>query len=162
MDYKGTGYAYVEMTEPSLVGVPAEKLAGGVALTSQPDVIRIGDGTLTYGAGAQIAYIQARLAQIIAAGKALRAEIDASTARLKSERASLTAERLRVESITDPQARAAAADAYNQDVARYNADVAATDALIARYNTLVGAERYVAENQTARPQVYARLQSLRL
>ena len=67
LDYRGTGYAYVELTQPSLVGKPAEKLANGIQLTSQPEVIKIGEGTKGYGAGEQIQFIVSRLAEMSAA-----------------------------------------------------------------------------------------------
>lgn len=162
LDYKGTGYAYVELTEPSIVGIPAEKLSGGVSLTSQPEVIRIGEGTLAFAAGAQVTYIQTRLAAVRATEKQLNARIASEKAALAADQAALAAEKLQVDSATDPQARAAAVRSYNHLVGQYNAHAAAVNAFVAEFNRLVDAERFVAGHQNARPQVYERLQSLKL
>ena len=162
LDYKNTGYAYVEMTEPSIVGIPAEKLASGVTLESQPTVIRIGSGTGTYGAGSQVEYIVRRMADVRSAEKSLTTEIDAGQAQLKSRQSSLDQERQALQGISDPVAAQAAVQRYNADVRAYNELTAKVNKLIGRYNTLVGAERFFAEHQYARPQVYERLKAIDL
>ncbi|HVP96575.1 hypothetical protein [Methanoregula sp.] len=55
--YKDTGYAYLETTNFSYVGVPPDDLEGGVVLTSEPLVIPVGNGTTLYTSGAQTTYI---------------------------------------------------------------------------------------------------------
>ena len=55
--YKDTGYAYLETTNLSYVGVPPDELAGGVVLTSEPLVIPVGNGTTVYTSGAETSYI---------------------------------------------------------------------------------------------------------
>jgi len=57
--YKQTGFAYLETTNLSYVGVPPDQLEGGTVLTSQPLVIPIGNGTTQYGSGEQTTYIHA-------------------------------------------------------------------------------------------------------
>ena len=162
LDYKGTGYAYVELTRPLLVGVPPDDLSGGSRLTSQPDVIRIGTGTLTYAAADQIQYIQRRMTEMRSAMKRREADIAAEQAYLDSQRASLDAERRSVEALTDPQASAAAVRSFNEKVAQYNGRLERLDGLISEFNALVDAERYAAAHQTARTQIYERMQALRL
>jgi hypothetical protein len=56
-NYKNTGYAYVETTELSFVGVPTETLAGGTKLESTPIVIPVGNGTKTYGSCGETLYL---------------------------------------------------------------------------------------------------------
>jgi hypothetical protein len=56
-DYKKTGYAYIESTNFSFVGVPPDGLAGGVVLNSDPIVIPLGNGTKTYGACDQTRFL---------------------------------------------------------------------------------------------------------
>ena len=162
LDYKQTGYAYVEVTEPSLVGVPPESLAGGVKLTSQPQVIRIGSGKGAYTAGAQIAYIQRRLADVKAAAEQLGAQIAKEQADVKALQSALSAQKKSVEGIADPLARAAAVSSYNQAVQAANDRVAKLNRAIRTYNALVDVERYVASHRFARPQVYERLRSAQL
>ncbi len=162
LDYKGTGYAYVEMTEPSLVGIPAEELSGGVRLTSQPEVIKIGEGTGAYTAGAQINYIQRRLAEVKAAEKELRTQIDRDEAQVSDMRTTLDGEKKALEALRDPASLATAVNRYNQQVAVYNERTAQLRRLVDRYNGLVEVDNYVARHQTARPQVYAKLRAVSL
>jgi hypothetical protein len=164
VDYKRTGYAYVEMTAPSLVGVPAEVLGGDVKLTSDPVVIRIGDGKRTYTAGEQVTYIERRLEEVRSAGDQMRDRIARETEALKQREADLAAQRQGLSAMTAQNASAgqAAVDRYNEQVASYNADAARLSELIARYNALVEVERYAVEHQAARRQVYERLRAARL
>ena len=161
VDYKNTGYAYVELTEPSLIGVPAEKLAGGIALTSQPTVIKIGEGTGAFLAGDQIDYIQRRLREVDSAAKRLQNEIASKTTQHTSRRASLDQARQALSTTSDPNALAVAVPRYNEQVQAYNALTTELNGLISRYNALVDVQRYVADHQTARPQVYEQLRSAR-
>ena len=162
LDYKGTGYAYVEMTEPSLVGVSPQQLAGGVTLTSQPDVIRIGKGTRTYAAGDQIVFIQQRLEQAQVAEKQLSAQITADNTNLNSQEASLQTARAAAQSSADPASAQSAIERYNAQVRVYDDLVARVNVLVKRHNAIVDAERFVADHQTARTEVYARLRDLAL
>ncbi len=163
LDYKHTGYAYVEMTEPSLVGVPAEKLAGNVRLKSQPDVIRIGKGAGAFAAVDQIEYIQRSLREIRADEMRLSGQIDASKAELTRRKTALeAAKQTEQNSSGNLAALTAAVQEYNSQVGQYNHRVAQLTAVIDRYNSLVAAERFVVGHQTARPQVYQRLRDLGL
>jgi hypothetical protein len=56
-DYRNTGYAFVETTELSFVGVPTETLEGGAQLVSTPIVIPVGNGTKTYGSCDESLYL---------------------------------------------------------------------------------------------------------
>ena len=162
LEYPGTGYAYAEMTAASLVGVVPAKLAGGVTLTSKPVVIRIGSGKLSYDAGDQIGYIRDKLEQIRASAGRMGEQITAENAKLGALRTSLQSAKQDAESASDPASANAAIDRYNRMAKEHNALVASLNALIARHNALVEAERFAAEHQTARPQVYGRLRALAL
>jgi hypothetical protein len=61
VDYKGTGYAYVETTNLSFVGVPTETLNQGVVLWSDPVVIPVGNGTKTYTSCKEGLYLNAMI-----------------------------------------------------------------------------------------------------
>lgn len=156
MDYKGTGYAYVEMTEPLLVGVPPESLSGGVKLVSRPTVIVIGDGRASYSAAEQILYIQKRLAGIEAERAKLEKTIvgyNAEATRMKSDLADAKSRLYSSGAVTSESA----VREYNAKVDEYNRLVRTLNGAVARYNVLVEVQRYAAEHQTARHQVYARL-----
>lgn len=47
-EYKRTGYAFIETTNYSFVGVPTDTFGDNTRLNSDPLVIRIGEGTLVY------------------------------------------------------------------------------------------------------------------
>lgn len=162
IDYKATGYAYVELTRPSLVGTVPDGLAGGIRLSSSPEVIRIGEGTTSYGRASDVLFIERKLADMRATMKALEARITSEKSGLAARRASLDAEKVAAEALSDPEASRAAATRYNERAAAYNASVEQLDTLITRYNALVDVEKYVANHHTSRPQVYERLKSVKL
>ena len=162
LDYKGTGYAYAELTSSSLVGIAPEELAGGIRLTSQPEVIKIGQGELVYTAGEQAEFIERRLAEVRAAEKAAQEQIARDQAEFAAESASLNAEREAFEAITDPARRAEAIRAFNEHVRKVNDLAAEGNERVARYNALVEAERYVIANSSNRPGVYKRLRAVKL
>lgn len=55
--YKSTGYAYVEATDFSFVGIPAYTLRGNNTLTSDPVVIPVSSGKKQYHSGSETEYI---------------------------------------------------------------------------------------------------------
>lgn len=162
LDYKGTGYAYVELAGATIVGSVPEELVGGIRLTSQPQVVKIGEGTRGYPEGQQVAYIEQRFAELRAAEGRARARIESDGARLKSEDAALQAERRAFEAVADPVQRNAAIQEYNAHVKRANDFAAEANDRINRYNALVEIEKYVVAHSQNRPEVYRRLRGARL
>jgi hypothetical protein len=160
LDYKGTGYAYVEMTDPSLVGVPAEELQGGIRLTSQPTVIPIGQAQGAYTAGAQIGYIQRRLDEIKGSETGMKAQIDAGNAELNARRTALQGAKSTLPSTAGDPAALAAVTRYNEQVRAYNDMAAQVNGVVAKYNALIDAEKFVAGHQNSRPQVYELLRKV--
>jgi hypothetical protein len=55
--YKNTGYAFVETTNYSFVGVPTDKLGGNLTLYSDPTIITISNGTKLFSSGNETRYI---------------------------------------------------------------------------------------------------------
>jgi hypothetical protein len=55
--YKNTGYAYIEVTNYSFVGVPPYMLKDEIKLESDPVIITIGNGTKKYGSCSETRYI---------------------------------------------------------------------------------------------------------
>jgi hypothetical protein len=159
LDYKDSGYAYVETTEPLLVGLPPEKLTGDVELASEPAVVRIGNGAQEYSAAKDIAYIRRRTSEVREAREELDALIRANNIELEEQRATLSAEKERMEDSGAIHSQAEVRE-YNERVREYNDLVRTTNETVARYNELVAAERFVAENQTDRPGVRRRLEAL--
>jgi hypothetical protein len=56
-EYENTGYAYIETTNFSFIGVPPDGLAGGVVLHTDPIVIQVDEGTKIYGRCDQTRYL---------------------------------------------------------------------------------------------------------
>jgi hypothetical protein len=56
--YRNTGYAFVETTTSSYVGVPTTTLDSGVELRSYPLIIPIGNGTKVYTSGNETSYLE--------------------------------------------------------------------------------------------------------
>jgi hypothetical protein len=52
--YKHSGYLFVETTSPSYVTDVPDEYANGMRLTSEPNVVQIGSGTLQYSAADQV------------------------------------------------------------------------------------------------------------
>lgn len=72
--YDSTGWLFVETTAPGYISDIPKSFVGGMTLTSAPDVIEVGSGTLQYGAADDIArIIAAREAAQPAAESLLRA-----------------------------------------------------------------------------------------
>jgi hypothetical protein len=56
-EYQQTGYAFIETTNFSFVGVPTDTLGTDIPLRSNPQVIRIGNGTKTYRSCTESLYL---------------------------------------------------------------------------------------------------------
>jgi hypothetical protein len=158
LDYKGTGYAFVEATSPSLVGVPTDTLEGGIELASTPAVIKVGEGTLTYEAGPQVTEITRRTKKLRERAKELKTQMERDAKKLEERRAKLESSRPDAYATSDPAAAANAIASFNREVDAYNRAVQESNALVARYNALVETEKYVAEHQTDRRKILKRLE----
>jgi hypothetical protein len=55
--YKNTGYAFVETTNFSFIGVPTDRLGGNLTLYSDPVIFTISNGTKFYAKGGETRYI---------------------------------------------------------------------------------------------------------
>lgn len=158
LEYKDTGYGYLEMTEASFVGMPPEKLAGDIELESDPLVIPIGEGDGEYGAGEQIRLIQDKLRQMKSERDELERRIQDYTSQLASQRASLDSDKARLDAV-GPGVNAGDIDSYNRRVNSFNELVARADTAVARYNALLDLEKYAIQHRNDRPQVYSRMRS---
>lgn len=161
LGFRETGYAYVELTTPSFVGVPPDRLVGGTKLVSVPQVVRLGDGEKMYSAAEQIRFITRRMDRIRSEVRRLSALIRAERSAIERLASRLEAERealLTGHGVPPPEA----VDAYNARVRELNERVAALNRTVVRHNELVEAQRFASEHAYARPQVYERLRALRL
>jgi len=137
-EYRQTGYAFIETTNLSLVGIPTDTLREGVALQSDPQVIRVGNGTKTFGSCKEALYLDSMLITSETKVMDLTARIDS----LKTEMDGYYAER--------------DAKNYNQRVPHYN-DLQKTRLLYAEIHNYIldhqydrkGTYQYVAANLPA-------------
>lgn len=158
--HQHTSYAYVEMTEPSLVGIPPDTLAGDIEIESRPDVIRIGTGADEYGAGDQIELIATRLREIKREIARLGKQISRNNDDLAARRAEIEDERRALQTstgVTEDQVQR-----LNERVAAYNALVAASNDAVSAHNSLVELQRFAIEHPTERTEVYRRMKAARL
>ncbi len=122
-DYRGTGYAYLEVTNGSYVGTVPEEIGDGVRLASSPLVVPIGNGTTVYGAAPGAAAIEA-------ARRTARTRADALGPEIDRRRSALETDLRRLEALRSAGDR----DAFEAAYARYGADAAACDRLVLEYN----------------------------
>lgn len=82
-EYKGTGYAFIETTNHSFVGVPTDTFGDNTRLNSDPLVIRIGEGNISYQRCNESLYLNSvvnlsehRVAELTGRIDALKIEMD--------------------------------------------------------------------------------------
>ncbi len=162
MEYKKTGYAYIETTIGGFVGMPPDSVGSGTKLTSEPQVFKLGDGSLGYTAGPQVSRI------LITADAAEKA-VAAAAERIRSADAALPPRESNVRSLKSRiEALLAAGDnagynalvpSYNAAAAEYNAAIEERNALVAEHNRVVGIHTFIIENLSHRPGVFAYIQA---
>jgi len=129
-EYRNTGYAYIETTNVSYVGVPPDSLDGDIVLNSNPIVIPVGNGNRTYGACDETTFLHTvyvksenRFTDLTRQADSLQAELRALSGR--------------------------------GDAATYNREIAAYNSLIAEMKRVAQIHNYVAGHQYDRKGTYA-------
>ena len=120
-DYEGSGYAYLEVTNASYVGVVPD----GVRDAASALVVPVGNGTTEYAA--------ADTAMIEAARLTARSRVDALGPEIDRRRATLETDRRQLEVLRSARDR----DAFDAAYARYIADGDAFDRLVEEHNRAV-------------------------
>ncbi|HZL05290.1 MAG TPA: hypothetical protein VFE45_07700, partial [Coriobacteriia bacterium] len=144
---------FIELTTPSLIGWIPKESASGVTLTSEPMVVRIGDGTLTYGAGDETDALHSTYEDAVARSDELAARIEASQSALDDLAARVKAERTELERLNAAGEIAeynARVPGYNKLVVEYNDAVAAHNALVAEHNNAADVAGRIIDGQTDR------------
>jgi hypothetical protein len=155
--YRSTGYAFIETTNVTFVGVPTTELEGGLELASDPVVFPVGSGERGYGSCAETTYISSASERITERLGELRPIVD--------EQNRLLAEQLVVIDGMEAQLDLLSASGniaaynrkvtdYNRLVAEYNADLAACSELRDTYNELAGIHNYIVTHQHDREGTY--------
>jgi len=155
--YKDTGYAYLETTAPSLVGIPPDSLRGNVTLTSQPVVIPIGNGTKLYTGTDQARYIWATLKKADARVEELEGEIARQQVSLSAEKAALDRENQDLSGLLAKGQYSqynAGVIRYNSGVAVYNRNLDSFRALNQEYNRMAEIHNYIITHLSDRKGTY--------
>jgi hypothetical protein len=160
--YKDTGYAYLETTNLSYVGVPPDELAGGVVLTSEPLIIPVGNGTALYTSGAETSYINEM--STLSEQKVLG--MDTQVKPLVSDLTAKQEQIARIEAQMQALRGSGNIGAYNAQVSNHNALVSAYNAELATYNhevaqyeTYADVHNYIISHAYDRKDTYAWVKS---
>jgi hypothetical protein len=130
--YKNSGYAFVETTNYSFVGVPTDKLGGNLTLYSDPVIIPISNGTKFYGSGSETRYIHDMYVLSDQKVKELEPRVKSMGADLTSQEEKIA----RLESHMQGLRTTGNTGSYNAQVPVYNALVADYNARLATYRQL--------------------------
>jgi hypothetical protein len=130
--YKNTGYAFLETTNFSFVGVPTNKLGGNLTLYSDPVIIPISNGTKFYRSGSETRYINDMFLLSDRKVKELEPQIKNMASDIKSRQEKIS----RVEEQMQDFKAAG-------NTGRYNSQVSVHNALVADYNARLAAYRHI-------------------
>lgn len=131
--YRDTGYAYIETTNVTFVGVPPRELASGVRLESFPVIIPVGTGTLEYTRCAETSALFRAMERMEDEAVFLRAGIRELEEALAQKKSELDAMSRKMEGMK----RSGNIAGYNSRVAQYNAGVAEYNSMRSRLSDLV-------------------------
>jgi hypothetical protein len=130
--YKNTGYAFVETTNYSFIGVPTDKLGGNLTLYSDPVIIPISNGTKFYSSGSETRYIH----DMYVLSDLKVKELEPQVKNMESD-------------LTYQQEKIAQLKSHIQEIQNtgnsggYNAQVAVHNTLVSDYNSRLNAYRQV-------------------
>jgi hypothetical protein len=161
--YRQTGYAYIETTNVTFVGVPPRELAGGVRLESMPTIIPVGSGRLEYTRCTETEALARAMEKVGNEADFLGVRIRELEGALLQKRSELDAMREEMEGMR----RHGNVALYNSRVARYNAGVGEYNSMrsrlsdmVTRYNRLVGTYNTLSSHQFDRKGMYAWLAAI--
>jgi len=156
--YRDTGYAYLETTNLSYVGVPPEELAGGVALRSEPLIIPVGTGTTLYASGAETAAVNNMSLSAEQKTKTMEPTISSLSSDLTAQQDRIyrmEAQMQALRSAGNTGAYNAQVPTHNTLVAEYNAKLATYKGLVATYDTYAEVHNYIITHAYDRKGTYA-------
>jgi hypothetical protein len=155
--YKDTGYAFVETTNYSFIGVPTARLGGNLTLYSDPLVIPVSNGTKLYRSGSKTLYIQDMYESSDRKSKELQPQIKSMVAdlTLKQEKiAQLESQMQDLKTSGNTGSYNARVPLHNSLVSDYNAMLKTYRELFARYEKYVLVHNYIIEHMYDRTGVF--------
>jgi len=156
--YKDTGYAYLETTNLSYVGVPPEELAGGVVLTSEPLIIPVGNGTTLYESGAETAALNDMSLAAGEKAKAMEPEISSLSSDLAAKQDRIHQMETQMQALRNAGnvvAYNAQVSTHNSLVAEYNSELATYRSLVSTYDAYAEVHNYIVTHAYDRKGSYA-------
>jgi hypothetical protein len=159
--YKNTNYTYIETTNFSFVGVPAEKLRGGLTLRSSPIIIPIANGTRIYTSGKETQRINNAYLQSEKKVDELEPQLQDLESDLKVRQERITQLETQMQSMRDSgniQNYNTEVSVHNGWVSDYNSRLSTYRALFAQYEKNAQVHNYILEHEFDRPGVYAYVQ----
>ena len=155
--YKNTGYAFVETTNFSFVGVPTDKLGGNLTLYSDPVIIPISNGTKFFGSGSETRYIHD---MYVLSDQKIK-ELEPQVKRMGSDLTSQQEKIAQLESQIQEIRNTGNSGSYNTQVAVHNALVSDYNSrlneyrqLFARYEKYALVHNYILEHMYDRKGVF--------
>ena len=155
--YKNTSYTYIETTNISFVGVPAETLKGGLTLQSSPIIIPIGNGTKIYTSGKETQFINNAYLQSEQKANELKPQIKSLEVDLKARQEKITQLESQMQNMRGSgniQNYNAQVSVHNGLISDYNANLNTYRSLFAQYEKTVQVHNYILEHEFDRPGVY--------
>jgi len=139
--YRKTGYAYIEATNTSYVGIPPATLDGGKKIESAPVVIPVGGGMNAYGRCSETQAIADAITLTRSRVETLEPELTALSRELESTNREIADLRGEMDALYAAKKTAQ----YNRLVPRYNSLVAEYNRRTEVYNQLVKESRMYAD-----------------
>ncbi len=162
LEYRETGYAYIETTLRGYVGVPPDSIGDGKLLESEAQVFPLEGGSASFGAADQVAAIVAASNDLEAGVTALAKDITTADAKLKGLEANVRNLKARMDSRStsgDTAAYNALVPEYNAAASTYNDAVAARNDTVARHNGAVETYTYLTGHADDRPGTFTYLRT---
>jgi hypothetical protein len=155
--YKNTGYAFLETTNYSFVGVPTDTLGGNLTLYSDPVIIPISNGTKLYGSGNETRYIYDMYMLSDQRVKDLEPQIKSMGTDLTSQKEKIARIESQMQGMRDTGSGVsynAQAPVHNALVSDYNARLNTYRQLFARYEKYALVHNYILEHMYDRKGVF--------
>lgn len=128
--YKNTGYAFLETTNYSFIGVPTDKLGNNLTLYSDPVIIPISNGTKFYGSGSETRYIHDMYVLSDKKIKELEPQVKSMDSDLKSQQEKIAQLKSQIQELRN-----------TGNSEHYNAQVVVHNTLVSDYNTRLNTYR---------------------
>jgi hypothetical protein len=162
LQYRDTGYAFIEATTPGFVGMAPDSVGSGTLLESAPQVFPLEGGDTAFGAADQVATIEKAAADLEARAAALGSEIATADTRLGEREAKVRGLQARMDALEtsgDSAAYNALVPDYNAAADAFNAAVVERNNLVSQHNAAVEAHTYILEHLDDRPGTFEYLRT---